>query len=73
MTARIQTGLENFLGMGVPALTSTSSSVTQRGKCLPTFSLQQPVGMGRVFKVLNANHPTISLPLVACSEFATCT
>lgn len=71
--ARTRTGLEDFLGMGVPALTATSSSMTQRGKCLPTFSLQQPVGMGRVFKVLNANRPTVHLPLVACSEFATCT
>lgn len=37
MTGRMQTGPEDFLGRVVPALKSVSSSVTQRGKCLPTF------------------------------------
>ena len=56
-----------------PALKSVSSSVTQRGHARQPSSLQQPTGMGRVFKILHANRPTFSLPSVACPGYATCT
>lgn len=73
MTGRMQTGPEDFLGRVVPALKPVSSSVTQRGKCLPTFQSSVACRDGGVFRVLNANRPITSLPSVACPGFATCT
>lgn len=73
MTARTRTGLADFLGRVTPVLKPVSSSETQRGNARQPSSLQQPMGMGRVFRTLHVIRPTISLPLVACPGYATCT
>ncbi|KAF5920532.1 hypothetical protein HPG69_010511 [Diceros bicornis minor] len=66
VTARTCTRLANFLGRVAPTLKSISRSATQRGNARQPSSLQQPIGMGRVFRILNVNRPTTSLPSVAC-------
>lgn len=73
MTARSRTGLADFLGRVAPAMKSVSSSATQRGNARQPSSLQQPVGVGRGFRVLHVICAAISLPLVACPGYAACT
>lgn len=73
MTARIQTGLADFLERVAAALKSVSSSVTQRGKCLLTFRSPTTHRDGEGVQNPKREPPHLSLPSVACPGSATCT
>lgn len=73
MTAGTRTGLASILGRVTPALKSVPRSASQRRNARQASSLQQPVRVGRVFRILHVNRPTTNLPLVACPGYAPCT